>query len=305
MMLRRILVTFFALVLGFQTVLAQGFLGPIPPNLYLIAPGNGDASTGAANQQNCAGDPTQYVAGPFTAPVAVIITTWQSLIENSGQGTYATVNAKALNFSACDRGVYRCLQPVLGAAINGVNTNSANCQIADNLITAGTYATVIMVPTSIGGTLCSDWVGGFMSQKIVATVNGLAARGLTQAAGFTGDTWILPHGGEQDNFAGTPRATLATCIRNFDAAWTAAGLGSHRFFVPTESITGNVASATVTGAQADAVASGCSDCRAGFNVDSLTGGTNRYDGTHLTAAGTAALGTGDTAVVTNCKNTAC
>jgi hypothetical protein len=134
----------------------------------------------------------------------------------------------------------------------------------------------------------------------------LQSRGLTTATGFTGDMWILPHGGGQDVGIGTPRPTLAACIRNFAQAFVDNGSGSARFFVPTESMGGNVTHSTVTAAQAHAVASGCSTCRAGANVDSLTGATNRQaDGTHLTQTGAANLAALDVAVIQNCKNTSC
>jgi hypothetical protein len=239
---------------------------------------------------------------------AIVITTWQSLIASASAGTFATINATANNLNIYDGGIYPCVNPVLGTENNtaGLGTNSANCQIVDSLVTAGAYTQAIVVPIAIGGTLCSDWVNGALQRRITVTLNRLKSKGLTAATGFTGDTWIIAHGGEQDAGAGTSRATLATCIRNYAAAFVAAGSGAARFFVPTESMAGNVTDATVTGAQADAVASGCSTCRQGANVDGLTGGTNRQsDGTHLTQTGASNLAALDVTAITNCKNTSC
>jgi hypothetical protein len=282
------------------------------PDPYVMAVGSGepDGSTipSPPGFTNSNGKTLQssILAAPSTT--AVIVTTWQSNIENAASGTYTTTNTLASNFSIYDAGIYHCDNPVLGTALNnaGLGSNSANCQIADGLINAGTYTQVVMVPVAIGGTLCSDWVSGALSNRISVAVKRLQSRGLTVGTGFTGDTWILAHGGETDAGASTPRATLATCIRNFAAAWTTAGLSGFRFFVPTESMVSNVTNSTVTGAQADAVASGCSTCRAGYNVDGLTSGTNRQaDGTHLTATGASNLASGDVGIIQNCKATSC
>jgi hypothetical protein len=68
----------------------------------------------------------------------------------------------------------------------------------------------------------------------------------------------------------------------------------------------NVTASNVTLAQGDAVASGCTTCRQGGNVDSLTTGTNRQgDGTHLTQTGATNMAAQDATVIINCKNAAC
>ena len=244
---------------------------------YYLAPGNGmPASVNAADPLGGFFDATgrTYVSlGSLSGTKALIITTWQSNIENAALGTFTPTNKTALNFSLCDRGVYRCANPVLGTSQNNTSlgSNSANCQIADSLITAGTYADVIMAPMAIGGTLCSEWAaGGDMNQRIVVLMNALKARGLTPATGFVGDVWVVAHGGETDAISSPVEATLATCIRAFAQAFTNNGLTNFRFFVSTESMVSNSTNAIVTAAQADAVASGCSTCRAGSNVDSLT-----------------------------------
>lgn len=280
----------------------SGYVGASAP--YYLDVGNGELA-GAVGYADATG--RTLVSPPFTAPVALIITTWQSNIENAASGTFTAANTKTLNFNLYDGGVYRCVNPVLGTTQNGtgLGSNSANCQIPDSLITAGTYATAIVAPIAVGGTLCSDWVGGQLARRITVLGARLASRGLTAATGFTGDTWILPHGGETDAISTPVRATLATCIRNMDAAFTTAGIGTHRFFVPTESLVTGATNSTVTNAQADAVATGCSNCRAGANVDSLTGGNRQADNTHLAQTGAANLAVLDVTVITNCKNTSC
>lgn len=279
---------------------------------YYLAPGNGQPDGTIVIEPDGNADATGRTYVPLsslTGSTALIITTWQSNIESSATGTFTPVNATALNFNIYDRGIYKCANPVLGTAINppGTATNSANCQIADSLISAGTYNNIIVAPFAIGSTLCSNWVpsGAILYQRIIALMNGLKARGLTPATGFTGDVWILAHGGESDNQLGTARATLATCIRAFAQAFTDQGLTNFRFFVPTESMIAGVTSATVTGAQADAVASGCATCRQGANVDSISAANRQSPGTHMTGTSVATLAALDVAVITNCKNTSC
>jgi hypothetical protein len=280
------------------------------PNM-LVA-GFGEPTFSLATPQGYRGTSGKALISPaLSAPstTAIIITTWQSNIQSAALGTYTTTNATANNFNIYDGGLYSCVNPIVGAPYpEYLGSNSANCQIADALINAGTYTQVIMVPMAIGGSICSDWApGGALYQRIVVTMNRLKARGYTAATGFTGHMWILPHGGETDGVVGTARATLATCIRAFAQAFVDNGAPtSARFFVPTESMVTNATNSTVTNAQADAVASGCATCRAGANVDSLTGGTNRQaDGTHLMQTGAASLAALDVAVIQACKLTTC
>lgn len=240
----------------------------------------------------------------LTGTKAVMVVVGQSVFESASTGTYSTVNSTSLNFSIYDRGVYRCANAVLGAAWAlplAASGNSPICQIADGLVTAGTYANVIMASASIGGTTCADWnTGGAINQRITVLYNGLAARGLTRASGFVGDVYILWHDGETDNQNSTPRATLATCLRSVAGLFASAGFGTSPFIIATESLVNNVTSSAVTGAEADAVASGCSTCRAGANIDSFTGITNRQDGTHPTGAGASNMAAADVTIIQAC-----
>lgn len=286
-------------------VVAQFLNGsPSPVTMYV---GNGELNASALGQANPAGHTLRTPTFPSTT--ALIITTWQSNIQTAASGTYTVTQSTNYNFNIYDGKIYDCLNPVLGTANDtslAPSGNSANCQINDSLIAAGTYTHVIVAPIAIGGSLCSDWVSGALRKRITVLGVQLARAGLTAGTGFTGQTWILAHGGESDKNSGTPQATLATCIRNYAAAFTTEGITGYRFFVPTESMTANTTGANVTGAQADAVASGCTTCRQGFNVDSLTGGTNRQaDGTHLTATGAINLAAGDVGIIQVCKAGAC
>lgn len=276
---------------------------------YTLSVGLGELAAQISASNYDAGGRTYKTLSP-TSSWAVVITVGQSLGAVTAAGSYSTVSANALNFNIGDRGVYNCTNPVVGTgnySSLAPSGNSINCQIADGLISGGTYSTVIMAPAAVGGSACSDWnTGGALAQRIKTLYNGLAARGLTKAAGFPGDVWILWHQGEQDNANGTAQATLTSCYQSVFGLFSSAGFGTTRIFVATESLNANATSTNVTNAQAAVVASGCSQCRAGMNVDSFTGGTYRQaDGTHPTAALAAAMASGDVTVIQNCKSTSC
>lgn len=283
-------------------------IGAVSP--YTLSGGLGELSTINNSEFYDSTGRTYKNLGSLTGTTAVVVVVGQSNVESIALGTYSTVNSTNWNFNIADRGVYNCANPVLGTPyLNPPATggNSVNCQIGDGLITGAVYNNVIMAPAAVGGSACADWdTGGALHQRILTLYNGLASRGLTRASGFAGDVWILWHQGETDNTNGTARATLATCYRNVAAYFSSVGFGATRFFVATESMVANVTAIAVTGAQADAVASGCSTCRAGMNVDSLTGPTNRQaDGTHPTAAMAISMASSDVTIITNCKNTSC
>jgi hypothetical protein len=277
---------------------------------YTLSVGIGElAAQVSANWYDASGRTYKSVSSPAST-WAVVVTVGQSLGANASLGTYSTVSANNWNFNLADRGVYNCANPSLGTGLYpnlSPSGNSINCQIGDGLISGGTYSNVIMVPAAVGGALCSDWnTGGSLAQRIKTLYNGLAMRGLTKASGFPGDVWILWHQGEQDNANGTAQATLTTCYQQVFALFSAAGFGTTRIFVATESLNANATSTAITNAQASVVASGCSQCRAGMNVDSFTGATYRQaDGTHPTAALAAAIASGDVSVIQNCKSTSC
>jgi hypothetical protein len=285
-----------------------GFLGAQSPYDLQVNFGEPDGTTvpsppGYAN----AASRTYVTLSSLAGTTAVIVVVGQSLAESASLGTYSTSNSTSLNFSIYDRGVYQCANPALGTPLVSSLAPSGNsflCQLADNLINAGTYSNVIIASAAIGGTTCANWnTGGVINQRISALYAGLAARKLTPASGFSGEIYILWHDGETDNVNGTSQASLTTCLRQVAGIFSSIGFSTTRFFIATESIAGNAASSAVTGAQAAAVASGCSTCRAGMNVDSFTGPTYRQtDGTHPTAALAAAMASGDTTIITNCHN---
>lgn len=303
--MNRLLTALLVIIVGLQTSAAQFTMSGAKISPYTMYSGFGELNDNVQGNVDPGARSKQTVT--LGSTTAVIITIGQSNAEPAATGTFTVVNTtKVFNFSIYDGNIYPCINPILGAVYSPAQgSNSINCQVPDSLVTAGTYAQAVVVPIAVGGTLCSDWVSGVLQKRISVTLQRLSEAHMTAASGFTGDVWILLHIGETDNQNGTARATLATCLRNLASTFSAT-TGSARFFVATESLIVNVTAVAVTGAQADAVASGCTTCRTGANWDSLTGGTNRQaDGTHWTQAGAAAAAALDVTIITNCKNTAC
>lgn len=295
------------LMLWPNLALGQAVAVKSQPDPYVLSLNNGEL-TGAFGFTNTSGKTLKSAVFPNAATTTVIITTGQSNIASFGSGVYTTSSANAWNFNIYDGGIYGCSNSVLGTGYATTTSNSANCQVADQLITAATYTHVIMVPIAVAGTVCSQWTsGGNVYNRIVVAMARLASAGLTKATGFLGDVWIVASTGEADNQQGTPRVTLATCYDNWAKAFTDNGSGNTRFFLPQyESMVGNVTSPTVQGAQQDAITAATHNIRAGNNLDSLTGVINRQaDGTHLAQAGVTNQATQIVNVITNCKNTSC
>ncbi len=232
------------------------------------------------------------------AGTAIIVTLGQSNIANNALGTYTVTNSTAQNMSVYDGGIYLCADPVLGPSGPGGTSGSSspNCAIADELITNGVYSRVIMVPIAINGTLAADWNGASLASRITVAMRRLSVLGVMP-------TYILWHQGEQDNFAGTSGPAYTASVQAVATQFRNLGY-TGPFFVATETYDGVGNSATIQTAQANAVSSPL-HIVAGADWDSLTGGTNRQAGPHLTQVGSAAAAALDVTVITNCKNTSC
>lgn len=293
-MMRRLLIAF-ALSLWSLTAFCGPLGGISAPDPYIVTEFPGQAY-GNSN------------AAPLTPASSVIPNTWavvvvlgQSLGASNAQGTYSTISANAKMLSIYG-GVYPCTGPVLGASFLGVagsNVNSPICQIADGLISGGAFPGVLMVPISINGTAVADWNGPQLSSRIKAIWNRMVALGLTT----NHPIYVMWHQGEQDAFLGTPAAAYTTSLQSVASQWRSLGY-TGPFIVATETVQGGVANSSIAAAQAAAVSAPL-HIVLGANWDSLTGGTNRYDGTHPTAAGAIAFANLDVTVITNCHNTSC
>jgi hypothetical protein len=254
---------------------------------------------------------------PNPATTLILFYDGQSLAATSTTGAFTnpTNDSHVFNFNINDGGLYPCRGPVLGAAqavFSPLPINSPGCYIADTLVTNGVFTDVVVVPIAIGGSTVADHsAGGSLYNRVFVAMAQLAKKGLTPASGFTGTMWSMLHIGETDGVNGTTRANMATGVRNIGQSYLDAGAtASFRMFVATESMVSGVTVANITNGQADAVASGCSVCRAGANWDTSipnSGGNRQADGTHLVgpAAGLALAVSTDVTVITNCKNTSC
>jgi hypothetical protein len=289
------------------------------PDPFQMSIGNGEP-TASINSNggytNTNGRTVRSSVLPNLSTTLVMVYIGQSLAATSSTGAaiVPTNDSHVFNFNIYDSGLYPCRNPVLGAAqavFSTLPVNSPGCSIGDTLVTNAVFTDVVVVPIAIGGTTVADWSsGGAINNRIAVTVGQLAKKGLTTASGFTGTFYIMLHIGETDGVNGTSRANMATGVRNMAAAFVSAGTGTSRFFVATESMTGGITVANIQNGQADAVASGCSTCRAGANWDTSipnSGGNRQSDGTHLAgpAAGLALAVSTDVTIITNCKNTAC
>ena len=300
------------LAIFFSALLLCGFGGGgSAPDPFAMSVGNGEPDgvtiNSPAGYSNTNGYTVQSSVPAAPSTTAVLIYAGQSLIESAVSGTYSTLHAGSVNFNIYDSGTYPCKQPILGTPWAGPawtanlspSGNNIICQIADDLITAGTYTEVIMVPVAIGGTTCANWnTGGAINKRIAVTVGQLAKQGLTPATGFTGDFYIMWHQGESE-LPATPAATIAACLQSVAGLFSSAGTGTSRFFIPqSESWVSGATQANVISGQSLAL-SGCSTCRAGANWDSLNN-ANRQDMTHFNQTGAAAAALLDKAIIVSC-----
>jgi hypothetical protein len=299
--------------------LSLGFSGGgSAPDPSTMTVGNGEPNStinSDGGYTNTNGRTVRSSVLPAPSTSIVIVYLGQSLAASSATGALIvpTNDSHVFNFNIYDTGLYPCRNPVLGASLANFSGagNSPGCSICDSLVGATTYTDCVLVPIAIGGTSVANWSpGGVIYNRIAVTVAQLARKSLTPASGFTGDFRIMLHIGETDNQNGTSRANMATGVRAIAQAFVDAGTGTSRFFVATESMLAGVTSANITNGQADAVASGCSTCRAGANWDTSipnSGGNRQADGTHLAgpAAGVALAASTDVTILTNCKNTSC
>lgn len=203
----------------------------------------------------------------------------QSNAENHVNTTYTTTSAECLNLNPYSGTLYRYADPALGAGGSGGNWVGRLC---DKLIAAGTFARVIVIPISVGGSLVSDWtppgslyqrlLGGLMRKReLIASITGSTVISAT--------LWVQ---GEGDNFVGTSQADYQSRFMQVFAA--AGGLGDTGiWWLPKVTLNAGSVSSTIQAAQT-ALVNGTTIRFAG-DYDSLTGGTNRYDTTHFTQTG--------------------
>lgn len=205
---------------------------------------------------------------------AVFIVAGQSQAANYAEPSTPTNGSKIDQISIDDGGTYAAVDPLLGCN-NGSNAGNLFIRVADKLITNGTFDRVILVPCAIGGTSIALWTaGGVLHSRLLAASARCAARSLPVTA-------VLWHQGERDGADGMGQSTWEGHFANLLAAFRATGEDCP-WIVARSTLQGNKTSSAIRAAQAAVV---FGTVYAGPDTDTLTGGTNRSDGTHFTATG--------------------
>ena len=220
----------------------------------------------------------------------VLIVNSQSVADNTLPTAVTPTNTtKVLQLDVYNQTVYQAAGNLLGTDGTGGTgcTTTGNYQVylADKLVTDGKFSQVILVPVGIGGSSVQDWSPvGMLNQRARVSCLAVRAKGWIGSGASFGILYDQGNADANNNtLHGVP--TAATWESLF-GQWqsTFAGLGCNfPIFVATETMQANVTNATIQGAQA-AVVDNVS-VFAGANTDSLTGTTNRWDGTHLTNVG--------------------
>lgn len=215
----------------------------------------------------------------------------QSTTGNWGDTIYTTANpTKALALSIYDGGLYPATDPIIGANGGG---GSWSGSLADKLIAAGKYQSVIICNIGVGTTSVANWdTNGALRARIRVAKERIAGLGLT----VTGVLWQQ---GELDAANATTQAAYQASLNSVITYVRAIGIAAP-FFVAKCSFpyswtgspptTPGAAANAIRAAQAG-VLSAPSSILAGPDVDTLTGTANRQaSGTdaHMTGAGSVA-----------------
>lgn len=135
---------------------------------------------------------------------AVLFAFGQSNSANAARDRYVPVH-EIVNFNPHDGKCYRAEDPLLGP--DGI-AGAVWGRVADELVHAGLYRQVLIVPIGIGGTELARWTpGGDLHPRVEATAATLAGLGIRP-------THVVWHQGESDVFAGT---STEDYVRQFSA----------------------------------------------------------------------------------------
>lgn len=263
------------------TYFGGGYCSSDPYQIYDISTGIVNLSTG---NYNISGRTQTYSALNSSETSCVIIAIGQSNIANSVNAIYAVTQARNNTFCVYNGATYVSSEPLLGCNTSPADSGNWITQLADRLITVGSYSRVILVPIGIGGTIVADWASsvGTLGQRIPVTARRMASVGLRA-------THIIWHQGESDTTAATTQASytnsLASVIasfRTYGIMATTATSSAAKMFINTVSWANGTTSTAVTGGQAANV-NGV-DVITGANSDSISS-SFRYDNTHYNASG--------------------
>jgi hypothetical protein len=210
----------------------------------------------------------------------------QSLQTNHTPTGYTpTTNAtKVLQLNIYDGAGYRAVDPLLGTNYTSDEGNYLTL-LADRMVTAATYAKVILVPAAIGGTMISDWTTGNLSHRLHVALLRIRQQGWIGNADVTFK--VLFHLGQTDHGAGTTQAAWEASYATLKNIINTHGVGTPQIFVPQCTMVSSVTSSTIRAAQAAVVDN--VQTFSGGDIDALTGANRAADGTHLTDAGISAV----------------
>ncbi len=151
----------------------------------------------------------------------VILSIGQSNASNQiFPGAFVPANAaNILNFNIGNGGMYQATKPLLGANGSG---STIWLNLADQLITAGVYTKIILVPIAIGATYVADWAaGGRLNHRIAAASLRCVTSGLIP-------DFICWQQGENDA-GGTSAADYAARLRSVVQTFRDNGVSSPFF----------------------------------------------------------------------------
>lgn len=220
------------------------------------------------------------VGGENTGVIMVIS---DSTASNVVDSLFSIVNTtKNQNFNPYNGATYLSAEPMLGCTTNLARPASGNflTRVADSLITAGTYARVIVQPLGVSSTVFADWEpSGAINGRIGVGYRRLLAAGLTP-------TGVVIMIGPNDKNIGTGQSAATTSLSNIISSVRDLGI-TCPIFIPRHSIFALVASSAVQLAQG-AVLDSPNRVYTGGDMDSLTASGNYWDNTHFNSTGAAA-----------------
>jgi hypothetical protein len=236
---------------------------------YFSTPGYQD-TTGRTTES------AALVGGQSTAIIPIL---GQSLVANNGVSNFNPGAALVQQINPYDGVVYRAQDPILGAS---GTAGSMVSRIGNDLVAAGIFQRVILIPVAIGGTSVAQWSSGVLNHRLRVAI--LRARQQEYTITF----FIWDQG--QGDLGTTKAAWIASFYGLID---TALGMGvTAPWFVAKDTFSSGSVNSPVQEAQTDLWGTTYRgvNIHAGADIDSLTGANRQSGGSdaHLTDAGNAA-----------------
>lgn len=271
---------------------AQAFFGGVANNNSpLLLNDSTGLQFGGTQPIPCTDTTGKTVATPtIGSGTLILIVNSQSIPDNTLPSPVTPTNTtKVLQLDVYNQTIYQAAGNLLGTDGTGgagcTTTGSYQVYLADKLVTDGKFSQVILVPVGIGGSSVMDWSPqGMLNQRARVACLSIRAKGWIGSGASFGILYDQGNADANNNtLHGVPTAaTWESLFIQWQNTYYPLGC-NFPIFVATETMQANVTNATIQGAQAAVVDN--VKVFAGANIDSLTGGTNRADGTHLTNTG--------------------